>query len=259
MSDTLRRICEDKRVETAARRRLSPHPDTTVATTPRSLLLGDFGVIAEVKRASPSAGQIASHVDAVAQARKYAFAGAAAVSVLTDTPYFGGQLVDLTDVRAAVDVPVLRKDFILDPYQVEESRAAGADLVLLIVVALDPFLLRDLAVQIRELGMTPLVEVHHLAEVPVALEALADGGLLGVNARNLGTLQVDLDIWEQAADCLVREAPSSLDYIAESGVRTPSDAWRAQAAGYRGVLCGEALMRAPDPVAFLGEMCRTGL
>ena len=246
----LGRICDEKADEVAHARRVVPEPDTAAAPAPRTFDLGDFGVVAEVKRASPSAGAIASGADAVAQARTYAGAGVTAVSVLTDGPWFGGSLDDLRDVRAAVDVPLLRKDFVVDRYQIAEARAAGADLVLLIVAALAPAQTVEFADEIRSFGMTPLVEVHGRDEVPTALTAVAGGGVVGVNARNLRTLDVDLAVWDDVA----ADLPDDVVCIAESGVRTPDDAARAAAAGYRGVLCGEALMRADDPAAFVAAM-----
>ncbi len=207
-------------------------------------------MIAEVKRASPSAGTIASGADAVAQAAKYADAGAAAISVLTDTEFFGGSLDDLEAVRAAVGVPVLRKDFILDPYQVADARAAGADMVLVIVAAVDAAVAVELAEAIREMSMTPLVEVHDHSELTTALAALDGGGILGVNSRNLRTLEVDLAAWADIA----RRVPPGVARIAESGIKTVADARIAREAGYDGVLCGEALMRAGDPGAFVAAI-----
>lgn len=248
MESVLATICDDTRARVARSRRDAPQPDPGAASPPRSVDLGAFGVIAEVKKASPSAGTIARGADPVAQARAYAEGGAAAVSVLTEPDRFGGCLDDLSAVRASVDVPVLRKDFIVDPYQVDEARAAGADLVLLIVAALDPLELVELAEAVRALGMTPLVEVLDATEVDTALDAIAGGGLFGCNARNLHTLEVDLDTWDGVAAVLARSAPEVVA-VAESGVRGPLEAERARAAGYRGILVGEALMRASDPAA----------
>ena len=156
-------------------------------------------VIAEVKRRSPSKGDLAEIADPAVLARQYAAGGAAAISVLTEERRFGGSLDDLRAVRAAVDVPLLRKDFVVEPYQVLEARAAGADLVLLIVAALDDDLLRRLHDQARELGMTVLVEVHDEAETARAVDLGAE--LVGVNARNLKTLDVDPDTFGRLAPC----------------------------------------------------------
>lgn len=254
MDSVLAGICDDTRARVLAARAEAPLPDVTAAPSPRTPDLGDFGVIAEVKRASPSAGPIDPDADPAAQACAYADGGAAAVSVLTEPSRFGGSLADLAAVRAAVDVPLLRKDFVVDAYQVAEARAAGADIVLLIVAALAPGELADLADAVRALGMTPLVEVLDVAEVDAALGAIAAGGLFGCNARNLHTLDVDLATWEAVGAELVRSAPEGTVAVAESGVRGPADAARARAAGYRGVLVGEALMRSGDPAAAIAEL-----
>jgi len=255
MDSVLLRICADKREEVARSRATQPRPDVSAASPPRAVEFGDFGIIAEVKRASPSAGTIAGGADAVAQARAYAGAGAAAVSVLTDARHFGGSLDDLVAVRRVVDVPLLRKDFVVDPYQVVEARAAGADIVLLIVAALDPAALADLADMVRDLGMTPLVEVLGPDEVDAALEAVSVGGLFGVNSRNLHTLDVDLATWDAVADLI----PPDVVAVAESGVRTTADAARARHLGYRAILCGETLMRAGDPAAAIRELTSAGV
>jgi indole-3-glycerol phosphate synthase len=198
-------------------------------------------VIAEVKRRSPSKGELAEIADPAALARQYAAGGAAAISVLTEERRFGGSLDDLRAVRAAVDVPLLRKDFLVDPYQVLEARAAGADLVLLIVAALDDDLLRELHGQARELGMAVLVEVHDEPETARAVDLGAE--LLGVNARNLKTLDVDPDTFGRLA-LLV---PADRVLVAESGITTPVDVKRYVAEGARAVLVGEALVRDGDP------------
>jgi indole-3-glycerol phosphate synthase len=210
---------------------------------------GPTRVIAEVKRASPSAGAIAAGLDAVAQARAYQAAGAAAISVLTDGPGFGGSLADLVAVRAAVSVPVLRKDFTVDAWQLVEARAAGADAALLIVAALPGDALRRLHDRCLELGLHALVEVHDAAEVERALSIGA--ALVGVNNRNLHTFQVDLSTSER----LVPGFPPGVKGVAESGVRTAADARRLRAAGAPNLLVGEALVRSPDPGALLRELC----
>jgi indole-3-glycerol phosphate synthase len=210
---------------------------------------GPARVIAEVKRASPSAGAISAGLDAVAQARRYEAAGAACVSVLTDGPGFGGTLEDLVAVRAAVGIPVLRKDFTVSGWQLVEARAAGADAALLIVAALGDDDLRRLHDLCGELGLHALVEVHDEAE---AGRALAVGArIVGVNNRDLHTFQVDLATSER----IVPTFPDGVKGVAESGVRTQADARRLRAAGAPNLLVGEALVRAADPGALLRELC----
>jgi len=206
-------------------------------------------VIAEVKRASPSAGAIAHGLDAVAQARRYVMAGAAAISVLTDGPGFGGSLEDLAAVRAAVPTPLLRKDFVLDRYQLLEARLHGADAALLIVAALSGDSLRRLLSESEALGLAALVEVHDAAELEVALGAGAR--LVGVNNRNLSTFEVDLAVSER----LLPSLPAAVKGVAESGVRTPADARRLRRAGAANLLVGEALVRADDPGKLIAELC----
>jgi indole-3-glycerol phosphate synthase len=213
-----------------------------------SLPGGPVRVIAEVKRASPSAGAIRAGLDAVAQARAYAAAGAAAISVLTDGPGFGGSLADLAAVRAAVDVPLLRKDFVVDAYQLLEARAHGADAALLIVAALDEPALKALLAECGALGLAALVEVHDAPEVDVALGAGAR--LVGINNRNLSTFVVDLAV----SEALLPRLPAGVRGVAESGVRSAEDARRLRRAGAVNLLVGEALVRAPDPGALLREM-----
>jgi indole-3-glycerol phosphate synthase len=254
LSDILAR----KRGEVEAARRAVPEPELRArlrdlpaprgfeaALSPRG---GPPRIVAEVKRASPSLGAIRTGLDAVAQARAYAAAGAAAISVLTDGPGFGGSLDDLARVRAAVDVPLLRKDFVVDGYQLLEARAHGADAALLIVAALDPPALRRLLEGCGELGLAALVEVHDEAEVDQALAAGAR--VVGVNNRNLATFVVDLAVSER----LLPRLPASVRGVAESGVRSAEDARRLRRAGAANLLVGEALVRAPDPGALLREM-----
>jgi indole-3-glycerol phosphate synthase len=232
--------------ELAARLADAPPPRPFEAAL--SLPGGPARIVAEVKRASPSAGAISAGLDAAAQARAYAAAGAAAISVLTDGPGFGGSLADLAAVRAAVDVPLLRKDFVVDRYQLLEARAHGADAALLIVAALDPAALRRLVEAAGELGLAALVEVHDEAEAEVALAAGAR--VVGVNNRDLRTFVVDLAVSERVLPAL----PPSVRGVAESGVRTVEDARRLRRAGAANLLVGEALVRAPDPGALLREM-----
>jgi indole-3-glycerol phosphate synthase len=240
-----RRAARGDRELEAALRDVPAARDFAGALSPRG---GPVRIIAEVKRASPSAGAIAAGLDAVDQARRYAGAGAACISVLTDGPGFGGSLADLAAVRAAVDVPLLRKDFILDRYQLLEARLHGADAALLIVAALPEERLRALLADCAALGLAALVEVHDGAELDVALRAGA--ALVGVNNRNLATFVVDL----AASERLLPRLPDGVKGVAESGVRSGADARRLRAAGAANLLVGEALVRAGDPAALLREM-----
>lgn len=212
---------------------------------------GPSRIIAEVKRASPSAGAIDTSLDAPAQARRYAEAGAAAVSILTDGPGFGGSLEDLAAARSAVELPLLRKDFILDRYQLLEARAAGADAVLLIVAALSDDGLSKLLAECESLSLSALVEVHDERDLQAALSAGAR--ILGINNRNLKTFKVDLATSERLLPLL----PEQVRAVTESGVRTAEDAKRLRAAGAVNFLVGEALVRAPDPAALLRELTGT--
>src|SRR6185436_18773465 len=200
-----------------------------------------MSVIAEVKRRSPSKGDLADIPDPAALATAYAAGGAAAISVLTEARRFGGSLDDLRAVRAAVETPLLRKDFIVEGYQLLEGRAAGADLALLIVAALADDDLRRLHDQARELGLTVLVEVHDEPETERAVALGAE--LLGVNARNLKTLAVDNDTFGRLAPLV----PDDRVKVAESGIFGPADVARFVAEGARGVLVGEALVKDGDP------------
>lgn len=212
----------------------------------RASLRGDgtrIGLIAEVKRASPSKGRLGEIPDPAALAAVYADAGAGAISVLTERRRFHGSLADLDAVRARVDVPVLRKDFVVEEHQVLEARAHGADLVLLIVAALDDAQLRDLHDAVVGLGMQALVETHAAEEIERALAL--DAGIIGVNARDLRTLDVDL---ERAAALLPR-IPFDRLAVAESAVASVEDVRRYAAAGADAVLVGEALVTGADPAA----------
>jgi indole-3-glycerol phosphate synthase len=209
-------------------------------------------IIAEVKRASPSRGSLAEIRDPAGLAVSYQTGGASAISVLTEQRRFGGSLDDLRDVRAAVEVPVLRKDFIADPYQVLEARAAGADIVLLIVAALDQPVLAELYRLIGELGMTALVEAHSAAEVDRALEIGAQ--LVGVNARDLTTFQLDRELFGTLAGSI----PSGVIRVAESAVTSPADVAHYREAGADVVLIGEALVTGDDPVTTLESFLAAG-
>lgn len=210
------------------------------------------GVIAEVKRRSPSAGALASIDDPARLARDYQSGGARMISVLTEQRRFGGSLEDLDAVRAAVTIPVLRKDFIVGSYQVHEARAHGADCVLLIVAALEQNTLVGLRERIESLGMTALVEVHTEDEASRAVDAGAR--VIGVNARNLRTLAVDRGTFERIAPGL----PSAVVKIAESGVRGPLDLIEYAAGGADAVLVGESLVTQPDPKHALAELVTAG-
>lgn len=198
-------------------------------------------VIAEVKRRSPSKGHLAEIPDPTALAAAYTRGGAAAISVLTEERRFGGSLDDLRAVRAAVDTPLLRKDFIVETYQLVEARAAGADLALLIVAALDDDTLRRLHDEARELGLTVLVEVHDEPETERAVALGAE--LIGVNARNLKTLDVDAATFGRLAPLV----PDDRVLVAESGISGPADVARFVGEGARAVLVGEALVKDGDP------------
>ncbi|WP_345750730.1 indole-3-glycerol phosphate synthase TrpC [Microbacterium rhizophilus] len=208
-------------------------------------------IIAEVKRASPSRGDLAAIPDPAHQAALYEQGGASAISVLTEQRRFKGSLADLTAVRQSVSLPVLRKDFIATPYQVLEARAAGADLVLLIVAALEQPLLGELYALVRELGMTPLVEAHSADEVARAADLGAD--LIGVNARDLSTFELDRDLFGRLAEAI----PAGVIKVAESAVLQPADVAHYRAAGADVVLIGEALVTG-DPVATLNAFLEAG-
>lgn len=223
------------------------------AIDPRPALAGeDVAVIAEVKRKSPSKGELAPILDPAALAFEYQAGGAHAISVLTEQRRFGGSLDDLKAIRAAVEVPLLRKDFIVSGYQLWEARAAGADLVLLIVAALDQEALVSLIERTLSLGMTPLVEVHDAAEVPRAVQAGAS--VIGVNARNLHTLEVDREQFAAVAPLI----PSNCIRIAESGVRGPHDLVAYANLGANAVLVGETLVTDKDPRSAVHDLVAAG-
>jgi indole-3-glycerol phosphate synthase len=200
-----------------------------------------LGVIAEIKRRSPSKGDLAAGLDPVAVATAYAAGGASCLSVLTDAEFFGGSADDLRAARGAVDLPVLRKDFTVDPRDVCDARTMGADAVLLIVAALDDAELRDLHALALELGLDALVEVHDEAELERALAAGAT--VVGVNQRDLVTFEVD----QQRAQRVAAAMPEGIVRVAESGVRGPADAAPLARAGFHAVLVGESVVTAGDP------------
>ena len=213
---------------------------------------GGVSVIAEVKRSSPSKGALAAIADPAWLAGQYEAGGAHCISVLTEQRRFGGSLDDLTAVRAAVDIPVLRKDFIVTSYQLWEARAYGADLVLLIVAALEQEALVSLIERARSIGLHPLVEVHDVEEVHRALDAGAS--IIGVNARNLKTLEVDRDTFARVAPSI----PDTCIRIAESGVRDRRDLLTYAQAGADAVLVGEALVVGDDPRAAVHDLVTAG-
>jgi indole-3-glycerol phosphate synthase len=234
-------------------RRAQSLPDTPRGFR-NALVSGEApAVIAEVKRRSPSKGEIRADFDAVSCARAYAEGGAAALSVLTDEHYFGGHLDYLSRIREAVSLPLLRKDFLVDVYQVDEARCAGADAILLIAAALAPDALLGLRKRARELGLDVLVEVHDEGELEFALSAGAD--LIGVNNRDLRSFEVDLATTER----LARHLPSSPDIVlvAESGIHRYEDVARLARAGARAFLVGESLMREPDMARALQRLRRS--
>lgn len=243
--------------ERQAHRSLSDLMDAVAAMPPTRGVLEAFAapglsVIAEVKRSSPSKGALADIPDPAALAAEYAAGGAGAISVLTERRRFGGSLADLVAVRAAVDTPVLRKDFIVTEYQLWEARAAGADLALLMCSALDDPDLHRLHALALELGLTPLVEVHTPDEARRAVDLGAQ--LVGINNRNLQTLEVDIAQFENLIDLI----PSDRVRVAESGILSVSDVERVAAAGADVILVGEALVRHGDPRVSVAEFISAG-
>ena len=223
------------------------------ALDPMPVLTGPgVGVIAEVKRSSPSRGALAEIADPAALAADYQAGGAAAISVLTESRKFGGSLDDLVRVRLAVSIPVLRKDFVVSAYQLFEARAAGADLILLIVAALTDTQLVSLIERAESIGLTPLVETHTSEEVSRAVSAGAR--VIGVNARNLKTLEVDSGTFARLAP----EIPDGIVRVAESGVRGPRDVIELARAGADVVLVGEALVTGRDPRSGVADLVAAG-
>lgn len=212
------------------------------------LLAESMNIIAEVKRSSPSKGSLASIADPRALAAQYQEAGAAVVSVLTEGRRFGGSLADLVQVRSEIQIPILRKDFMIDEYQFFEARAAGADVVLLIVAALSKNQLKDYYDLATELGMAVLVETHTHQEIEDAMEI--EPRIIGVNARNLKTLEIDLATFSN----LIPEIPSSVIRIAESGISARSEVEIAQAAGANAILVGETLVKSGNPRGAIDQL-----
>lgn len=249
----LEEIIEHKRREVAERQQHSSLEEmkrrAAVASPPRPIQLKDrISLIAEVKRRSPSRGELVTTLDPSEQARAYERGGAAAISVLTDEHYFGGSFEDLAAVHAAVQVPVLCKDFILTTYQVFEARAYGADLLLLIVAAIDDSTLVALRHLAEDVGMMPLVEVHDQHDLARAIAA--DARFIGINNRDLTDFSVSLLTTEYLAPLV----PDDSIIISESGMETRDDVERAIRAGVQGVLVGETLMRSADPASTIQEL-----
>jgi indole-3-glycerol phosphate synthase len=212
----------------------------------------EMNVIAEVKRSSPSKGNLAPIADPAALAEKYQEAGAAAVSVLTEQRRFGGSLADLDAVRSRIEIPVLRKDFMVDEYQFLEARAHGADIVLLIVAALSKSQLKDFYDLATELGMASLIEVHTQSELESAMDI--SPRIVGVNSRNLKTLEVSASVFEE----LIPAIPSTVIRVAESGISTRADVAQAQKAGATAILVGESLVKSGDPISAMRELLGHG-
>jgi len=253
-------ILEGVRADLAARQRAVPldHLKEAAGKAPAArncitaLKGGDVAVIAEVKRASPSKGALAAIADPAALAMDYEAGGARVISVLTEPRRFGGSLEDLAAVREAVRVPVLRKDFIVSSYQLWEARAYGADVVLLIVAALEQNALVSLVERAMSIDLVPLVEVHTEEELDRALDAGAR--VLGINARNLATLEVDRSVFGRLAP----RVPEGIIKIAESGIRGPHDLLAYAAAGADAVLVGESLVTGKDPRSAVADLVTAG-
>ncbi|MBI2939542.1 MAG: indole-3-glycerol phosphate synthase TrpC [Chloroflexi bacterium] len=234
-------------VEARARGQVPPRDFAVAIRQP------DLTLIAEVKKASPSKGLLAPNLDPVALATAYQAGGAAAISVLTDRRFFQGELAHLTTVRTQVDRPVLRKDFLVEPYQVFEARAAGADAVLLIVSILTDEELRDLHSLAHSLGMAALVEVHDEAEARRALAAGAE--IIGINNRDLRTFRVDLETTARIRPLI----PPDSTLVSESGIHTRGDVARLREWGVHAMLVGESLVRSGDPAGKIWELLATDL
>ena len=252
----LEKIVEIKKEEVCRRKALVSRSDLEERTArlppPRDLLgafslRGPIAVIAEIKRASPSAGVIREEIDPCQLAREYEAGGACAVSVLTESTFFKGDLAYLHRVKEEISLPVLQKDFVLDRFQIYEGRASGADAVLLIACLLDQDELREFASLAQDLGMTPLVEIHD--HLDLEKTSRLDLPLIGINNRDLKTFEVDL----RTTLRLRKEIPPGTKVISESGIRNPEDVRRLKEARVDGILVGEILMRASDPASKIRE------
>ncbi|MCZ8171987.1 MAG: indole-3-glycerol phosphate synthase TrpC [Novosphingobium sp.] len=250
MTDKLAEICATKRVEVAARKPLglghwpAPTPVRGFEAALRAKAAQGLALIAEIKKASPSKGLIRADFDPPAHARAYQAGGAACLSVLTDAPYFQGHEDYLIAARAACNLPVIRKDFMVDPWQCAEARAMGADAILIIVAALEDAAMAEIETAAREQGLDVLVEVHDEAEMERALKHLRSK-LIGVNNRNLKTFAVDLATTERLAGMV----PSDVLLVCESGIGSHADCLRMAQSGVRTFLVGESLMRQADVAA----------
>jgi indole-3-glycerol phosphate synthase len=247
-------IIEGVREDLAARRLPMGQLQEALETAPAvrdclpQLISADISVIAEVKRSSPSKGALAQITDPAGLAAQYEEAGAHVVSVLTEQRRFGGSLADLDAVRKAIDIPILRKDFMVDEYQFYEARAHGADVVLLIVAALSKYQLEDYFHLSTELGMRSLIEVHTYDELERALDISPE--IIGVNSRNLKTLEVD----SRAFSELIPQIPSSIARVAESGISSRAEVVFAQECGATAILVGEALVRSESPSVAINQL-----
>ncbi len=256
MPTFLETVVERTRAGLEARKRALPADELRTRLGPprrgrpfsEALISEGISLIAEMKRASPSRGPIRPDATVAEVVSAYQAAGARAVSVLTEPEFFGGSLDDLVTARGACDLPLLRKDFVVDEYQLLEARAAGADAVLLIVAALERERLQELMSVASDLGMDSLVEVHDEDEVEAAVDAGAE--VLGINNRDLHSLEVDLDTTFR----LLADVPAGTVVVAESGITRHDDVERLERAGVDAILVGEALMRADDPVRAVREL-----
>jgi len=260
MSDILNKILAVKREEVAAASAAKPlaavRADAEAQPPARDFVhavktrvgAGDTAVIAEIKKASPSKGVIRADFRPAEIAADYAKHGAACLSVLTDQPFFQGSEAYLREARAACSLPVLRKDFLVDPYQVYEARAMGADAILLIVAALSPAQMQEMETIAHDLGMAVLVECHDAAELDIALQLKTP--LIGINNRNLRSFEVNLDTTLSQ----LGRIPADRIVVTESGILTPADVGRMRASGVHAFLVGEAFMRAPSPGAELARL-----
>lgn len=256
MATFLETVVERTRAEVEARRKLVSDGELQSRLGParrgrpfsEALIDEGISLIAEMKRASPSKGPIRPEATVADVVSAYQRAGASAVSVLTEPNWFGGSLDDLVEARAACDLPLLRKDFVVDEYQLLEARVAGADAVLLIVAALERGRMEELMGAASDLGLDALVEVHDEKEVETAVEAGAE--LIGINNRDLHSLEVDLETTFE----LLADVPAGTVVVAESGITQNEDVERLERAGVDAILVGEALMRADDPVRAVREL-----